>query len=378
MPLHIDGPESGKLSIAIESAYPSIYELDEILKEKLDANIQNFGGLMAKFPQIRDSVIEHYNSRYHTDILVRALLEDRMDNVPLLEFAQRHKITFPDKFKVQGVDAEFISATDGLERMLEPGRGFMDVGTFLTKIRALVNSICQITVPTSLGNEYGTGFLIGNECVLTNWHVVEHVTPANREEVKLLFDFRSGTGGTEYRLRDHDTQWLVAQSPYHSSDLMVEAAPQRLAGTRPEDCLDFAVIRLKESAGEKLVQGQARGFLPLAKAVDDRAAYNAGAAMSIIQHPYDEAQKKVLPLQVDWLQPVQGLNANGTRVLYDVNTRPGSSGSPCLDGRLDLIALHHAGGQDWPADIKYLYNQGIPIGPIRTALRPLLDRGQIV
>jgi hypothetical protein len=47
---------------------------------------------------------------------------------------------------------------------------------------------------------------------------------------------------------------------------------------------------------------------------------------------------------------------------------PSSSGSPCFNARLELIALHHAGGRDWPAKGDYLYNQGIPIGKIRGLL----------
>ena len=71
-------------------------------------------------------------------------------------------------------------------------------------------------------------------------------------------------------------------------------------------------------------------------------------------------------MQLDWEKPaIRGLDANGTRVTCDVNTRPGSSGSPCFNAKLELIALHHAGGKDWPANVEYLYNQGIPIGRIR-------------
>ena len=58
-----------------------------------------------------------------------------------------------------------------------------------------------------------------------------------------------------------------------------------------------------------------------------------------------------------------------TRVVYNVNTRKGSSGSPVFDLKLELIALHHSGGKDWPAESAYLYNQGVPIDKIRDLLK---------
>jgi V8-like Glu-specific endopeptidase len=365
MPLHIDGPEAGRLSQIIENAFPTMFELQATLASKLNDNIQNHAGFGAQFPEIRFNLIQHYNARYHIDKLVSALFEERPNNALLAGFAVRHNV-------VPGADAQLVSTAGGLEKMLDPKRGFKPVHMLLTRLGTLVNSICQITVPTPKGEEYGTGFLIGHRWVLTNWHVVENVTSANRNDVKVLFDFRTGddgktaTGGTPYSL---DTEWLVAHSPYHEDDKKADPLPQRLASTRQGDFLDFAVIRLDKEAGRKLVRGKPRGFLRLSEPVDNPAA---AAEMFIFQHPYDKGSQKVLPQQWD-NSAVLGLNADGTRVLYDVNTAPGSSGSPCLNGRLELIALHHAGAKDWPEETKYLYNQGVPIGLIRKALKPYLE-----
>lgn len=377
MPLHIDGPEAGRLSQTIENAFPTMFALQETLASRLNDNIQNHAGFGAQYPEIRFNLIQHYNARYHIDQLVTALLEARPNNARLVEFAWRHNLAY----RPPQAEAELTSATGGLERMLDPSRGFTDMGALLNKLGSIVNATCQITVPTWNGKEYGTGFLIGNRSVLTNWHVVEHVGAANRQDVTFLFDYRTGrdgktvAGGTEYRLRNHDTEWLVAHSPYHPADTRAEPFDQRLISTRPGDYLDFAVVRLEGEPGTKLIQNQPRKFLSLSGAVDDPAGYAAGVAeMFIIQHPYDEDENKVLPLQMDWNKPaVRGLNADKTRVLYDVNTRPGSSGSPCFNGHLELIALHHAGGRDWPEEAGYLYNQGIPIGLIRKALKPYLE-----
>jgi hypothetical protein len=208
---------------------------------------------------------------------------------------------------------------------------------------------------------------------------VEHVTRENRKDVKLLFDFRTGEpgGGTEHHLFDDDQAWLIDHSPYHAQDAKAEPLAQRLADARPEDHLDYAVLRLEGAPGAEPVGaagGSPRGFLPL-PAGAAASADLPGAGLFIVQHPFDSQTHKPLPLQYDWDKPaVHGINANGTRVLYKVNTRPGSSGSPCFNPKFELVALHHAGGKDWPANTEYLYNQGIPIGRVR---KLLADRGKL-
>jgi hypothetical protein len=60
--------------------------------------------------------------------------------------------------------------------------------------------------------------------------------------------------------------------------------------------------------------------------------------------------------------PPPNANGNGTRLRYDTNTEGGSSGSPCLDAKLNLVALHHGGDPDTGRLAQY--NQGIPIDRI--------------
>src|SRR4051812_18243108 len=94
MTLNISGPEAGKLSEAIESAYPAINNLQQVLEYKLNDNIYNYAGLSTDFPDIRFKMIKQYNARYAIDKLVSALLDDRRDNGLLAEFAWRHKIVY--------------------------------------------------------------------------------------------------------------------------------------------------------------------------------------------------------------------------------------------------------------------------------------------
>jgi V8-like Glu-specific endopeptidase len=376
MPLHIERTEYQALSEAIESAFGNVMKFDGVLN-KLNDTIHNYAGPFNDYPDIRHRAIEEYNSRYHIDRLLRAMLLEKPDNARLAAFAWRKGIAFQPPQS----DSQVGSSSGGLERMLDPKRGFDDMGKLLNKLGTIANAICQISVPVAGGTEHGTGFLIGSETVLTNWHVVEHVTAENRKDVKLRFDYRTAEDGvtmkneTIYRLLDHDTDWLIDHAPYDAQDKAAVPSDQRLAASYPDDKLDYAVLRVAGDPGAKPVgtgAAQSRGFLSLGDgtAADDPANFDDKAALFIIQHPYDTDKQMPLPLQYDWEKPAfLGRTKNGTRALYKVNTKKGSSGSPCFNAKFDLIALHHAGGKDWPADVSYLYNQAIPIRLIAALLK---------
>lgn len=376
MPLHIDGPQFGTLSKAIQSACPTPKVLREVLKTKLDDDIWNFAGLDDEYPDIRHKLIQSYNARWHIDRLVVALLEHAPDNGLVLEFAWKSGI-------VSRTTGDAGKAPDGnsLERMLDPNRGFSDPMAFLRRFGQIVNWVCRISVRQAEGTGYGTGLLIGPNVVLTNYHVVEPLikqdgSECDRNGVKVQFDYRSGpdgvtiTEGVACRLVDSD-EWLIDSSPYHRDDLRARSVAENLAASRPADALDYALLRLdrdlgNQPPGEKPSEGAPlRGWAKLPDEGQDFSKdFGKDAAVFIFQHPQAE------PLRLDWEKPaILGVNANQTRVLYNVNTKGGSSGSPCFNAKLELIALHHAGGKDWPADGNYLYNQGIPVGQIRSLLQ---------
>ena len=386
MPLHIDGPQMGVLSDAIESAFPVPTVLQQVFQYKLNDSIWNYAGMAAQYPEIRFNLVQQYNARYHIDKLVVALLEYNSDNGKLLEFAWRHQLLK----RPPGSGGARAVGDDSLERMLDPARGFTDAGAFLRRVGQIVNCICRVAVPRDAGSEYGTGFLVGDETVLTNYHVVEHAIKktdgADRKNVRLLFDYRTDpdgqtvSPGVEYKLVDDEGGWLIDARPYDPADLTARPIAENVALDRPADHLDYALLRVagqpgKQQIGNKQVQnGAIRGNLPLPGAGRDYTDdFDGGkAAVFIFQHPRAE------PLRLDWEKPaILGVNQNQTRVLYSVNTLGGSSGSPCFNAKLELIALHHAGGKDWPAESRYLYNQGIPIGKIRDLLQHRGKLGEI-
>ncbi|MCC6510474.1 MAG: trypsin-like peptidase domain-containing protein [Pirellulaceae bacterium] len=382
MALHITGPQSGELSEAVESAFDSPMILQQVIKYKLDDNIFNYAGFGAQYPEIRFNMIKQYNARYEIDKLVLALMEHNPSNEKLLKFAWQHRILNPHVTKTD--TSTTTSATTGsagpdpLERMLDPVRGFTDPMAFLKRFAQITQCVCRIAVPSAAGIEYGTGLLVGDATVLTNYHVMESLITgragSDRKTVSFLFDYHTDvdgqtiTQGVEFRLADDPQAWLVDASPYDSADQVVRSIQDNLAVNRAADHLDYALVRLADSPGTKPLgakpsEGAARrGHIDLPADAHRRFEDDFKvdqAAIFVFQHP------SRMPLRMDWQKPgILGVNNNRTRVLYDVNTQHGSSGAPCFNAKLEFIALHHAGGKDWPAASPYLYNQGIPIATI--------------
>src|SRR5262249_10494583 len=221
--------------------------------------------------------------------------------------------------------------------------------------------VCRIEIRVNGGGQvFGTGFLIKGDRVLTNWHVVECIAAvedkdpnyngprATASDLVCRFDYKvlsNGVvnSGTTFRLA---AEWRVAVSRNNP------------AGREPRpDELDFAVIQLSAAAGDLPVgdrsnaPGDKRGWIDLPGA-DAKPDFKEHSPLLIIQHPLGD------PLKFAWeSDAIQSVNAGRTRVRYSTNTEEGSSGSPCFDENLNLIAVHHSGDPGFKAT----YNEGIPI-----------------
>jgi hypothetical protein len=125
---------------------------------------------------------------------------------------------------------------------------------------------------------------------------------------------------------------------------------------RDQENLDYALLRVEGVPGDARVGESAtkRGFLPIPESGPwYREAFKAEAGLVIFQHPIGDAPGRALPPRMAWCRPANfEVNDGQTRILYHANTFPGSSGAPCLNQKLELIALHQVGTDG--------YNQGIP------------------
>lgn len=233
--------------------------------------------------------------------------------------------------------------------------------------------VCCIVTPRNAG----TGWLVGPDLVLTNYHVVMDmigdnplVTPA---DVECRFDYKESLGDNYTRYRLHPKLAIVDWSPFNTSDGTDSDDIPRL------DELDFALLRLRDRAGE-LPIGVAvgtdaepgapfRGWISLKSALEgrdpDEHLVGDKTQLYVLQHPYAGRLKGEIG-------SVTMVNSNGTRIRHEATTDGGSSGSPCFNfSDLTPLALHHAGKHS--KTLQSTYNQAVPISRIVKLIR---DRGK--
>ena len=195
--------------------------------------------------------------------------------------------------------------------------------------------------PTGTG--WATGFLVAPSLFLTNEHAIPDA--AFSQNVRFQFNFQLGPDGVE---RESDS--------YVASEVVAI-----------EESLDYALVRLASKPmldGVEVRQiqaGQRWGFTPL----NPSPIFRAGQHFNVVQHP--RGRRKEIALQDN---QISKLFTNV--VLYTSDTEPGSSGSPVFDNLWQLVALHHAGGEQSPTG-KWLNNEGIRIDRIVDDLRSRLD-----
>lgn len=271
----------------------------------------------------------------------------------VLEGSNRVVAVAAQEAGVPQADPPVSALAPGLQRNVRPYLARLDARVWLERLLRIERQVCLVERG---GNPAGTGFLIGRDAVLTNWHVVEPAMSAGRiGEIACRFDF--------IRLLDGTIQ--AGQSIALHADGCLDHAPYSQAErtTHPEDPppttaeLDYALLRLAIPAGEQMVEGSARGWITLPATP---MPLPQEAPLLIVQHPEGQPMKLAMDTQA-----VIGRNANGTRIRYKTNTDPGSSGSPCFTMEWDLVALHHYGDPSWQ---RPLFNQGVPIELIRARL----------
>jgi hypothetical protein len=242
-----------------------------------------------------------------------------------------------------------------LEDIVRTDGEFEDVIPWIRRLDQLRGQICRIESPVN--QAVGTGWLVARDLLLTNWHVVRRLLSGDKlpSSVVCRFDYATDASGTNagvaYPLAE---EWCLSSSP---------ASPLEL-GTGDEGPtagqLDYALLRLAEPVGEQAgPSGQRRGWIVTKRSTTAPAA---GGIVFVLQHPEGDPLKLAIG---SW----KGTNGAATRLLHDANTLQGSSGSPCLDAKLELVALHNAGDPMYDGIIgRPAQNQAVPLEPILAAI----------
>lgn len=256
----------------------------------------------------------------------------------------------PDMSTWGADDAEPVPAAEqGFERIVNAMAGFVDPAKFRLSIAEAEVRTARVEVA---GKPRGTGFLIGSDLLITNWHVVERGV----DGALARFDHSGNDDGRAVKFAD---DWQVAHSPHDSE--ANELSPDGPA----EGTWDFAVVRLAEPVGDQAIGpdlanavAERRGFYQLNWEPYD---FESGEPLFILGHPIGG------PIQLSNASPAGArFTKLRNRVRYDTNTDSGSSGSPVFNRDFRVVALHNSGSKGAGPG---MFNQGVPISGIGAALR---------
>jgi len=348
----VEGRQYEDLVNALVSAFTP-RTLERMLQFRLSKDLQ----ALVRDGSLTDMVydlIREANTDGWTAALVAAARESKPGNPALIAFSQQYGAG-PRTLLPDGRSYElFVNEANSLLNPTE----------WRTRLGEIEGQVCCIELPSGAS---GTGFLVGPDLVMTNYHVVAPY--AGRDDlagrIALRFDYKALSDGTtissgrEYRLATKG--WLVD----FSLDSPVDSQVLPNKGLVDPDHLDYALLRCAGSPGLDPVGTRSEpGAPPRRWIVGQPCSFEPGKPLFILQHPRGSALRLALEMN-----GIIGVNENATRVRYRTNTDHGSSGAPCFDASWNLIALHHSGDPAFYEDRPATYNEGIPIGFILERLR---------
>lgn len=350
-------------------------ELAALVRERMNVQIERVTALNATFD---DQVFQllAWAERNGRDVeLVRVSARARLGHAGMQAVYQKYGLAIPVSLQEAGkplVEASMPVTDGGFEVQVRKTIPYLDVGLWREHLAALEGRICRVEVGDPDGL-MGTGFLIGPDVVLTNFHVLRPVIEgrSSPDRVRCRFDFKRLADGTDAEgvTVGLGPDWQIDASPYSAA----EAAGSTNPPDPGPDELDYALVRLARPLGAEPLDPHSQ---PGAKGIPVRGWVRVPAnppaiarqtPIAILQHPRRESLKLALDTE-----GVTEVNSLGTRVRYKTNTEGGSSGSPCFDLKWNLVALHHYGDPAFHAFTKAGdWNQGIPIAMIRSRLTRL-------
>jgi hypothetical protein len=354
--LPLSGAHTEEFCKALSKAY-TLQKLDQMLFFRLNRERQDIALGEDKFEIIFKIVRASAMEGWSADLLTAARYSNP-DNPELHAFEQ-----------TLGLGSIGSEAAANLEKLVRPRWDFVDVAVFRQRYARMENCVCALELAAGLG----TGFLVGPDLVMTNYHVVKDVVlgTVSADSIRCRFDYKALPDGTTMspgRTVGLQAAGIVASRPYSGADLVASGGPWQ------SEELDYALLRLAEKVGDQPIGMKAelgaptRGWLTVASTPSQVAR---GDPLILIQHPQDLAALpniRLRPMQLA-IGTVLGFVGGGIRLRHATTTLPGSSGSPCCNANLELVALHHAGDpRDWP-DYMGEFNQAIPIDRIVADLK---------
>ncbi|ODH01469.1 hypothetical protein A4S05_28860 [Nostoc sp. KVJ20] len=348
------GSDRKKLRKAILSAYPDPGDLEIMVNEELGENLHAIAG-GGQLNQVVFNVIKWAETKGKLERLIMAAYDANSGNSDLKEF---YHYIIEKKFILNpisgessvniGPDIEWLGPTENvqLETYLQPEPEFLDAIFFKRAVENLA-SVCRIEISSQ--RTRGTGVLIANRLVLTNYHVLES---KNNADIKT------------------NALNAILHFGYFSSDSKNESEgqifkldrEQPILNFSPTEKLDYVLLQVEEDIVQAI---PSKGIQP--------ARWNAsnlpvtGKGITLVQHPKGDTMKVCISRD-----GITGVYQERGLIQYVSKTEPGSSGSPCFDENWNLVALHHAQRDRMFSSIRGTIREGVLFNSIYQEIKSYL------
>lgn len=308
------------LRTILASLYPTIPESRALIVDAgLEPGMIEFS---AKAFMNWFNILENAKHRNKIDSLIAGALSDFPDNEELQrakDFALPAPVVGPEARDWHGPKASAPLEKIIGSRSTLISIAYLEIG--LEKAKSVVR------VKLADGSS-GTGFITGDNFLVTNNHVIRD--QATAETCSVECNYQLTANGLNAQI-DH---YKLIPDTFKTSS---------------ED--DWTLVQIAGNPSAKW------GSLPLKP-----RPLKCGDFVNIIQHPGGG------PKQISMAANVI-VYLGGGRVQYLTDTLPGSSGSPVFDSEWNVVALHHSGGwleePNAPSKTTYYRNEGIAIDVIK-------------
>jgi hypothetical protein len=330
--LRLTGQQIKQFQDALGAAFTDTQALDQMVWLRLGERLSAITAANNTHDAIVD-LIGWADVEGRTEELVMAAVQHRPGDKELRLFAEQLGLlatTLAQPVAKGSAVSPTPPFVDGIQSRTSK---FHDAESWRVGMSQAEAAVCRVEVQ---GKPVGTGFLVGPDLVMTCFYIVPHPGDGEKSvssDVALRFDFRRlGNGttisqGQAYMLAE---DWLVAGSP-------------------TED-LDYVLLRVAGRPGEDPAAGSvsgARGWLRPVQGYE----FLPKSPLFILQHALGE------PLKITFeSEAIISVSPDRRRVIYRINTEPGSGGAPCLNQDWELVALHSRRGPQG--------KEGIPIDTI--------------
>jgi hypothetical protein len=317
IPYPFDLPQGGELLKILDQTYPRSRAVEQIAVQAgyslsalpLESPAHDIlfymlstGPAAGRVRKLVEAVLSNEPEHIRADFLQRILV-DPPETIPV--DAERTTSSGAPQF-LRGTailaDQEALLFHDDLMITVE---SIPRLSALLTRLSEVAGSVCLIRTASPGLEQHGTGFRIGDNLVLTNWHVLHFAdSPTTAVEVRFHYD-DDGTG-----------------QPRPTLPLRGDLAT--IAGDATDD---WVIIRLVDAIPADV---PITSLVDIAEPILDEPAY-------IVQHPGGGTKRLAFIRNKIFYK-------DDKVVQYLSDTQQGSSGAPVFDKNCRLIAVHRQGG----------------------------------